>query len=370
MTTLTYPVPRPVESDAPADAVFVGEVETDDLFQDARDLLDSAEELPPFDVPGLIAAGAITVLGGYTGDGKTPLTARLVRAAFAGEDFLGTPIERWPDEYKVVWLTQESRFTFRPLLLAAGLGEVLDSGQLEILYLHDALAYILDKNGAPSWPKIVEAATERVGPRGLLIVDPLSDWALVKSEDDNAVMAEAFRPVIASVGGGRSAWIIAHSWKGFRNVPDEDADVMHIRGGGAIVSNASIVVLYKKPRENVGDNIRFLKVARSRFGVYPDPLYVELTEDGKLQQASPFTMHVNKQEDAEERVLTALEENPDGVKNGDLPEMTGLTTQRVSDALKQLKRDGKVHFTGTKGSRKDPYIWHRSETTEEATDDA
>ena len=234
---------------------------------DARTLLDTPLQLPPFDVPGIVAPGNITALAGYTGAGKTPLTADLIASMVAGTDFVGIEIgNKLPDDYKFVYLTQESEYTFKPALERAGLGTVVASGQMEIVYLHEALATGL------SWADIIVGAQRKFeAPRGLLIVDPISDWTMVRSEDDNAVMAEAFRPLTKVAGTGLSVVAVVHCWKSFDdNVDDEDATLMHIRGAGAIVSSCSLAWIYKKPKPKPEDEgIRFLKCVRSRVGIPP-----------------------------------------------------------------------------------------------------
>jgi hypothetical protein len=326
--------------------------EDDSLFDDGRGLLDRTEAHPRYDVPGLVAPGTISVLGGFTGDGKTPLTARLLKTMLAGGEFIGIEVEPVPADYRIVYLTQESSYTFKPLLQSAGLDEVLESGRLQIMYLHVALGAGL------SWPEIVKEARDRVGSRGLIIVDPLSDWAMVKSEDDNAIMSEAFRPLLEAIGGGGvSAWVIAHSWKSFRTVPDADTDVMHIRGAGAVVSNASIVVLYKKPKDDAGENVRFFKVARNRFGNQLEPRYVELGVDGALKPVAALSVEFRQMDADDERVLAAIDAHV-GLKQTEIRDVTGLSHQRVSESVKRLAQDGKVHKTGTPRSRKDPVTWH------------
>jgi hypothetical protein len=167
-------------------------------YEDAGDLLDRQLPLQRYDLYGLFAPGCITAVGGYTGAGKSPLIARMLKAMLAGDpDFAeighGKPL---PEDYMIVWLTQESEYTFQPLLRSAGLTAEIAAGRLKEVYLHAALGAGL------TWPEIVEDAMKLIGPRGLIIVDTLPEWAMVKTEDDNAIMAAAMRPVVHAVGGG------------------------------------------------------------------------------------------------------------------------------------------------------------------------
>jgi hypothetical protein len=320
-------------------------------FHSAGDLLRGSLPLPRYDLEGLVAPGCITALGGSFGAGKTPLAVRLLRAMIHGDaEFAGVAHGRaLPDGYRIVYLTQESEYTFKPLLEAAGLSAALADGRLEIVYVHEAFATGL------GWPEIVAQASARVGPRGLLVVDPLADWAQVRNEDDNAVMTEAFRPVIAAVGGGRSVLVVCHAWKSFDTVPDEDAAAMHIRGAGAIVSNASIIAVYKRPKDKgLGENVRYLKVVRNRFGSPLDSRYLEL-DDGVLRRVEPIQAAVRASRAAEEAVMAAIEAaGPDGARQGAIEEQTRLTWRRVKDAVTDLEAAGRIVAFGKPRSKSDP----------------
>jgi hypothetical protein len=327
------------------------------VFHDARSILREKLNHPQDDVPQLVSPGTITVLGGYTGDGKTPLTVHMLATALnGGGDFIGIDLPPLPDDYKVVYLTQESAYTFKPLLEAAGLSRNLKEGRLEVVYLHEALTTV-----GTDWPEIVEQASVRIGPRGLLVVDPLGDWAMVRNEDDNAVMHEAFRPLIAGVGGSRAAWVIAHAWKSFASVPDEEADVQHIRAAGAIVSNATRIVLYKKTKPLVGPSMRYFKVARSRFGDELEPRYVEL-KDGKLRRISDLAHGLRKVGSAESRLFDALAAaHPEPVLYKDLRHILGIPTSEIPQLVEGLLEAKRIRAAGERRSKTEPYRLYLSE---------
>ena len=324
--------------------------------ENADDLLTRMVETPQYDLEGVIAAGQIVTLGGFTGSGKTPLVARLSDALLAGRPiFAGIPHGRpLPEGYKIVWLTQESEYTFKPMLEQAGLTTAVTAGRLEIVYLHAAYEAGL------TWPEIVEEAAAMLGTRGLLIVDPLGDWAMVKSEDDNAIMAEAFKPLLGPVARGLSALVVAHAWKSFDAVPDDEADVMHVRGAGAIVSNASIVLLYKKPKnKELGENVRFLKVGRNRISAPLEPRYLRLEDDNTLQPLNALQGALGAVVKQQEKILTVLAyAGAAGIKNSDLSDQTGISRNALPGLLGALEDAGKILSTGTKQSNKDPYTWH------------
>jgi hypothetical protein len=322
------------------------------VFHDAADVMLEEFDQPRYDFFPLVAPGVISAIGGYTGAGKTPLVVRLIRAMLHGEGFAGFdgagPL---PPEYRIVYLTQESKYTFKPLLGSAGLLPDLAAGRLKVCYLHEAYG-----TGA-TWDEMVEDATAAVGPRGMLVVDTVPEWAQVPNEDDNAVMAAVFKPLLVAAGPGRSVMAIVHAWKSFDTVPDDDADTMHIRGAGAIVSNATIIALYKKPKDrSAGDDVRYLKVARNRFGDYPEPRYLELTGEGELRPVEVLQRAARGRIADQELVRSTILAH-DGIPHKSLGEITGLDSRRLTAATEALIEQSQITFTGVQRSKKDPLTW-------------
>ncbi len=324
-------------------------------FESAGDLLRRQLIQARYSFEPLIAAGCITVLGGYVGDGKTPFTVSLLKAMLAADaEFAGFPHGKaLPDGYRIVYMTQESEYTFKPVLERFGLTPELVDGRMDIVYLSAALS-----TGA-TWPELVDAAWALVGDTGLLVVDPLADWVMVKDEDDNAQMTEAFRPIIKGVSGGRSALVSAHGWKNLRVVPDDSVGVNHIRGAGAVNSNASIVLVYKQSSEkNVGD-ARYLKIARQRFGdLVSDGRYLKLGDNGlELFEQSELERLLSGStvdEDVEVCERALRDAGPMGIRPKELDDETGLGWRRRDTAMGLLAARGKAILIEGTRTKDDP----------------
>jgi hypothetical protein len=108
-------------------------------------------------------------------------------------------------KFKIVYLTQE--YTFLPAEAAAGLTESLVRGRFSVGMFH-AFAQA-------SWPDAIEAAQRDLDGEGQLIVDTQSSWARVSNENDNAVMEEAFKPLLIAAGSGIGIKVITHTRKDF-----------------------------------------------------------------------------------------------------------------------------------------------------------
>lgn len=330
----------------------------DPLFlpsHDGRELLDKKLETPDFYVPGVVAPGQITALGGYTGAGKSPAQADLIKSMLEGKEFCGIEIgQTLPTDFKFVFFTQESEYTFKPMLERAGLGSVLKTGQLEILYLHEVLA-----TGA-TWEQIVERAQAKFsGSEGLLLIDPMSDCSLVKNEDDNSQMAEVYRPLVMVAGTGLSVLTVVHAWKSFDKIPDEEAAISNIRGAGAIVSNCSLVWMYKHPAPMVEDpNVRFLRQVRTRVGGRQEDRYVRLGKDGLEVVEDPHSITLDYHRE-KNKVFDAIRKaGKDGILNAKLPEMSGVDRRKTTGHAEALEMEKQVYSTGKKQSKTEPLTWY------------
>jgi DNA-binding Lrp family transcriptional regulator len=313
----------------------------------AGDIVAAPREEARYRMPGLVADGVISAYGGSVGHGKTPSTVAMLAAMLNGGEYLGIEVERVPDDYKIAYLTQESLNTFQPLLLGAGITP--DEQRLHVFYAHEVFA------SGQTWPQVVEGLTTWLGGKGLLVVDTFRTFARLRNEKDDSEVSEAMVPVVQAVGSGIGAWLVMHTWKTMQDVPDEDTDVMHFLAAGELTAVAGICTIYRKPKSG-RENERYFKVVRNRFGNELDPRYVELV-DGKLQVVSHMTQALRVHNDHMRKVEAAIEADP-GKKMSVYVDATGLSQQRVSDAVKALEDDGLVHRLGTPRSRTNPLTFH------------
>ena len=329
-------------------------------LHDGRELLDSQLETPEFDLPGVAAPGVITAIAGYIGAGKTPLILAAIAAMLRGDEFCGIQIpEPVPPDYKFTYLSQDSEHILKPLLHRMGLGPVLDSGRLQIAYLYESLAEGL------TWLDVVREAHAATGSRGLLAVDTLPDWAAVKNEDDNAVMTEAFHPLVMAAGSGLSVVTPVFTWKSFdAKVEDDEVGPMHIRGAGAITAACAQIWTYKHPCPKVDDpNVRHMKLVRSKFTGEEEGFYVRLNpETGRINQhhveVDVAKLYGKFQEDAKRVLTTVQDAEPAGLLHKDLAERTGIDYRNVGGVAKGLEEAGRLRSTGIPRSKKDPWTWH------------
>jgi AAA domain len=230
---------------------------------------------------GLYSRGAITTLGGWVGCGKTPTALRACRAILAGEDFLKFPRAEVSSKFRIVYLTQESEYTFLPAVAAAGLTESLVRGRFSVGMFHDF--------AQATWPDAVEAAQRDLDGEGLLIVDTQSSWARVTNENDNAVMEEAFKPLLIAAGTGIGIKVITHTRKDFDEKRDDHATETGIRGAGAIIANSTLIFTHKKAVPSLDGDARHLKLHRTRLDYrnLPTSQYTVLEDDGRLRVMDP-----------------------------------------------------------------------------------
>lgn len=287
-------------------------------------------------------------LGGYIGTGKTPTTLRLIRALLAGEDFLGFRNCGIPEDYRVVYLTQEGEGTFLNAVYEAGLAEPALAARISVGYLHN---FAMDE-----WPATIEALAGTLTPEaGLVVVDTQIDWSRTSDENDAAAMSEALRPLnVAIQKRGLDAIIVGHSLKGLDDISDTDAGIQHIRGSGAVVANADVVYVLKKAKPRQDGNVRCLKRVRSRYATTdaPERTYTVI-EDGEMRSVNLIEQSTRGLTSDEQRVLTALHEQNGSVLHRDLGRLLHMRSDEVDAAVGTLEREGRVRLYGS-GERGDP----------------
>jgi AAA domain-containing protein len=300
---------------------------------------------------GLTARAAITFLSGYIGAGKTPLTLGMIGAALKGESFCGFPHAALPEGYRIAYLTQETEATFLPSVAAAGISEALATGRMEVGYLHD---FAVDE-----WPKVIEDVAGSLRGNGLLVVDTVLDWSQARDENDSAEMTKALRPLVRAVGTGVSAWATGHTVKTFDDTRDDDVGIQSVRGSGAVIANASIVLLYKRPKPKQGETVRYLSMVRSRLAYdQPSTRYVEKDAIG-MREASWIEMKMTGIERSRLDLLKLVDEAGDGgIKKADLRDASHMDFSEFATAITGLVVDGKVTESG-EGKKGNPVVIKR-----------
>jgi hypothetical protein len=299
---------------------------------------------------GLTAQSAATYMSGYIGAGKTPFTLGMIGASLRGEDFCGFKFVGLPAGYRVIYLTQETEATFLPSVAAAGIGEALATGRVQVGYFHDF--------ATDDWFETVKAATAALNGNGLLVVDTTLDWSRASDENDSATMTRALMPLAWAVGTGISTWAIGHTVKTFDDVRDDDVSIGHVRGSGAVVANSSIVLLYKRPKPKQSDSVRYLKMVRSRLA-YEDQVDRFITKDVTGMRQADWIETTLKGVDLSRQKILALIDAAGGAElKSTLRDTSGMDGKEFGQVIDGLAGDGKITQTG-QGKKGDPVVIHR-----------
>jgi 5S rRNA maturation endonuclease (ribonuclease M5) len=308
------------------------------LFVTARETCSEVAEEVHWIVEPFLAAGCLTDLAGPAkAAGKTTLALVMIRAVLDGEEFLGRRTARSP----VVFLTEQSRGTFRPALSRAHLTERDD---LSILYAHKAATL--------SWPQIVASAVEeclRIGAQ-LLVVDTLPALSRLRGDAENSA-GEALRvlePLQQAAGEhGIAVLYTRHERKGGGPVGEA------ARGSSAFAGGADVLLSLRRPEGRYGHGVRYLQ-SLSRFQETPPELMIELGEDGQYFLVSDQAITMVEDE-IRAGLLEVLPESADHALTLDelvqrCPKLTRTTAQRK---LTELYTEGVIHHVGL-GRRGDP----------------
>jgi hypothetical protein len=270
-----------------------------DKLLDVGDLLEGGIPEPQWVGPeGRYSRGAITVTGGYSGVGKTPLTIADCRATLSREDFLGyrtTTASRAGDGFKIAYLTQETETTFLPALGRGGLDADVGRGRMRVGFFH---SLALD-----DWTKTVVDVAEWLDGDGLLVVDTLTDWSKIDDENSSGKITAAFQPLQIAAGSGVAVGVNMHAVKSSLSLRDEEVSATVIRGSGAAVANASLIFTYTKANPAKAGEPRTLKMQRSRlkYDRIPQAQYV-VEEAGELRRLELLETHVREVDESARRL--------------------------------------------------------------------
>jgi hypothetical protein len=293
-----------------------------------------APEQTPWLWQGYLARGALTVLGAREKAGKSSLTWALIAVLLSGRDFCGRPTSPTP----VVVLTEEPPPSVAEKLERFG---IAPDAPLSILTRADV-------RGRPQWDAVVAAAgaeAERLG-AGIIVINPLAFWAALPPDAENSAgaMTEALRPLLELAGRGLAVLALHH------------VDNAHgeLRGSTAIGAAADLIVTLSREAEST---TRRRLEAVGRFSECPaEPVLIELDGDRYAALGTPREVSA---EERERQVLAALSSEPPGRTQKELAAATGLSQQRVAEALGALPARRAVIRTG-QGTRGAPYRYHRA----------
>jgi AAA domain len=326
-------------------------------FHTVQEVLTNSEPDPDWVIEGVAAKGTLTTIAGYMGAGKSPLMIRMARA-IADMNFHR---DRELCKFKVnplfngrvVYLTEEPRRSFEMALVGANLNPK-DDLPFDVVFWDEAYGV--------EWEAVVEQAFHQAD-GGVIIVDTAFRWSSPSlsggsAENDSATMQKVYGPLIQACRRNTTVIVSAHTRKDFDRVLDREASIDDVRGSGAVVASSSVVVLYKKPYPVMEENVRFLKIGRSRLSTpLPEDRYVTLTPEG-LVTMSRLERELAK-EDALDQAVLALVEKLGNVPEADLRKEWAHDNKELGSRLRKLVKHEKVIRSGN-GRKGDPYTYSLS----------
>src|SRR5262249_36359081 len=148
--------------------------------------------------------------------GKTTFTLAMCKAVLNGDDFLGEKTTK----AAIVYLTEESKSTFRTALARAGIGE---SEDFHMLFWKETHTLQNAAVGSIWEQSIIEAMNfaEKVG-ASVLIIDTFAQFARLVGDRENSAghILEAVLPIQKARDAGLAVWIIRHERKEAGSVGD------------------------------------------------------------------------------------------------------------------------------------------------------
>jgi hypothetical protein len=205
--------------------------------------------------------GCLFDLVGKAKKGKTTFILLGCKAVLRGEPFLDLPTKR----VLILYLTEQTRRSFRDKLLTTGLAQEAD---LHVLFRTDFKG--------KSWNEVCEVIRDEIAKWdfGLVVIDTLSDWARIQDENDNAEALRVTAPLREIAESGVAIITARHAGKGEHG----GLDVVDVgRGGSAFAGVADTLCVLEGAPGSGHPNRRQLRF-ESRKDDIPPTMIVELKD--------------------------------------------------------------------------------------------
>ncbi|MFZ0037265.1 MAG: DnaB-like helicase N-terminal domain-containing protein [Candidatus Acidiferrales bacterium] len=284
-----------------------------------------------------VAAGAITEVGGKVKQaGKTTFVTHLVAAVVTGAPFLGQPTVQSP----VLYLTEQTGVTFRPLLERCGL---VGRGRDDFVLLP------WRETVGVAWEAVAERVLVEARRRGarLIVVDTLGQFAGLEgdSENNSGDALRAMKPLQQIAAEGLGVIVVRHERKMGGEVGDSG------RGSSAYAGAVDIVISLRRVEGGQSSGVRMLR-SISRFPDTPDDLAVELGDEGYRALGSAKEASARRIRDI---VLAALPKSEEtAILDSDICPNSEVSRSSVKRGLNRLIAQGLAARTGM-GRTKHPF---------------
>jgi hypothetical protein len=287
------------------------------------------EYLPLLGTDGLIARGAITLIGAHPKAGKTTLLVHACR--------------EWVQQnLRVVYLSEDPPLVWRE--------RVKQFPELQSLYLNDFTRVHPEK-----WVRAIRELEPDV-----VVVDTIRRFVPAKDENDSASVSVALAPLVDLQHHlPRTAIVLVHHTK--KNL-STDGEITDIAGSHAYTAEVDAIFLLAPVREN--KHQRILTPVAGRFWKFtPEPLVLELSESGteyRVMGTVAEVLPITQAQNAKQKVLNAIQvlgkATADEVAEYLRASGEFVATSHLRNMLGELVHDGKLLRTGD-GKRGNPYIY-------------
>lgn len=283
----------------------------------------------------IIPEGILFLIAAHPKTGKSSLLSQLAVAVAKGEEFLG----RKTKQTGVLILALEE-----PAQSVRERFEILGVNETDPIFLHDM------NNGSLSHsPETIRDLRQCIVTNGigLVIIDTVGHFWNLESENSNAEVLRAIKPLVSLAHETNcSIGLVHHTNK------QGDAEFRNIRGASSIFGSVDQALLLEQTRGG-GDSQRALKVD-GRYNFYsPDKMIINFV-NRKYEYLG--TKKEIKQEELRESVLALISEFH-GITIKEIADKLDLSRTPVRKVLKELEDEHKAKTHGT-GKKRDPIKYY------------
>ena len=295
----------------------------------ARSPAQELEYVPLLGTDGLIARGAITLIGAHPKAGKTTLLVHACR--------------EWVQQnLRVVYLTEDPKIIWD-----------------ERVNRFPELNQLILNNFTRAHPERWVRAIRELEP-DVVVVDTIRRFVPAKDENDSASVSVALAPLVDLVQHlPRTAIVLVHHTK--KNL-SMDGEITDIAGSHAYTAEVDAIFLLAPVRENKHQRI-LTPVAGRYWQFTPEPLVLELSESGteyRVMGTVAEVLPLTQAQSAKQKVLNAIQvlgsATADEVAEYLQAQNEHIPKRTIQHHLAQLYTDGVIQRDG-RGTRSEPYIY-------------